>query len=118
MVRSLFGSNRTMSASLPGAIVPFCGNSPNSFADCVDVRSTNLFKEIRPFFTPSENKTLKRSSTNGPPFGILEKSSFPRSFWPLKLKEKCSEPIVCNSLQFSSLHYISLLDNYLNECEL
>ena len=31
------------------------------------------------------NSIVKRSSTEGRPFGIFEKSSFPRSFWPSKL---------------------------------
>jgi hypothetical protein len=40
------GSKMTMSASEPGAIVPFRGKRPKIFAGDVDVSSTNRFREI------------------------------------------------------------------------
>jgi hypothetical protein len=46
------GSNTTMSASDPGAIVPFRGKSPKIFAGEVEVNSTNRFSEIFPVRTP------------------------------------------------------------------
>ena len=42
----------TMSASEPGAMVPFFGNMPKIFAGDVEVNSTNRFIEIRPVLTP------------------------------------------------------------------
>ena len=43
---------------------------------------------------------LMRSSTPGPPLGILEKSSRPSSFCSLKQKGQWSVEITCRSLNF------------------
>ncbi len=42
----------TMSASEPGAMVPFFGNIPKIFAGEVEVSSTKRFIEMRPVRTP------------------------------------------------------------------
>ena len=46
IVCSAFGSQTTMSASLPGAMVPFLGYMPKIRAGAVDVISTNRFRLI------------------------------------------------------------------------
>ena len=46
------GSQSTMSASLPTAIVPFFGNMPMIFAGVVDVTSTQRLRVIRFCTTP------------------------------------------------------------------
>ena len=53
---SRVGSQTTMSASLPIAMLPFLPNRPNSFAGAVDVISTNLLSEILPSTTPSHSR--------------------------------------------------------------
>ena len=47
-----FGSQTTMSASLPGAITPLRGYSPNSRAGVVETSSTKRFKLSRAWLTP------------------------------------------------------------------
>ena len=42
----------TMSASLPTAMVPLLGNSPNSLAGVVERMSTMRFSVMRPVRTP------------------------------------------------------------------
>ena len=49
---SASGSKMTMSASLPGAIVPFRGKSPKSLAGAVEHSSTQRFSAMRPPTTP------------------------------------------------------------------
>ena len=52
MVRSTAGLKTTMSASLPGAMVPLRGNSPNILAGAVATSSTKRLTLIRPALTP------------------------------------------------------------------
>ena len=52
IVSSAFGSQTTMSASLPGAIVPFFGYIPKMRAGAVAVISTNRFSDSLPELTP------------------------------------------------------------------
>ena len=84
----------TISASLPTAISPFLGYIPNIFAAFVEVTSTNLFTLILFSKTPYVYKSANLCSTPGAPFGILLKSSIPKSFCPLKLNEQWSVPTV------------------------
>src|SRR5436309_130789 len=93
-VRSTFGLKMTMSASLPGAIVPFLGKRPNILAGAVATSSTNRFREIRPEFTPPWKIRLNRSSTPGSPFGILEKSPRPISFCQVSLHQHVNRAAV------------------------
>ena len=74
------GSQTTMSASLPTAIVPFFGNIPMSFAGVVAVTSTQRFSVMRFCTTPPSYRSTIRVSTPGAPFGIFEKSPTPSSF--------------------------------------
>ena len=57
------------------------GYRPNIFAGAVATSSTNRFRSMWPVSTPPYS-SVNRSSTDGRPFGIFEKSSFPRSFCP------------------------------------
>ncbi len=51
MVCVACGSNNTMSASLPTAVVPLRGNSPNSFAACHAHAAHDIeLEEIQPIF--------------------------------------------------------------------
>src|SRR6266540_2862937 len=67
------GSQMTMSASLPTAIVPFFGNIPMSFAGVVDVTSTQRLSVMRPCTTPPSYVRYMRVSTPGAPFGDFSK---------------------------------------------
>jgi hypothetical protein len=78
MVSVRLGSNTTMSASLPGAMVPFLGNKPKVFAADVDVNSTKRLSEMRPSTTPVYMRAM-RFSTPGAPFGIFVNESRPSS---------------------------------------
>ncbi len=56
-------------------------------------RSTIRWSEIRPSETPKWWIIRSRSSSPGPPFGILEKSSRPIVFWPSQRKAQWSVEI-------------------------
>jgi hypothetical protein len=77
--RSAFASKITMSASEPGAMVPLRGYRPNILAGAVATSSTKRLRPMWPASTPPYS-SVNRSSTEGSPFGILEKSPLPRSF--------------------------------------
>src|SRR5439155_276736 len=59
------GSQTTMSASLPTAIVPFFGNIPMSFAGVVAVTSTQRFSVMRFCTTRPSYRSTIRVSTPG-----------------------------------------------------
>ena len=84
------GSQTTMSASEPGAIVPLRGYRPKDFAAFVETSSTKRFSESRPSRTPKWCSMCRRFSIPGPPFGIFEKSSLPSVFCPSQLKGQWS----------------------------
>src|SRR5215211_7298622 len=77
MVQFSSGSNSTISASEPTAIVPLRGNRPNNFAGTVEVSCTKRLSEIRFFLTPPSKTSGKRVSTPGAPLGILLKFPTP-----------------------------------------
>ena len=74
------GSKITMSASAPGAIVPFWGYSPNSFATELEVSSTSRLGVRRPVRTPCSQSIVRRCWMTASPFGIFEKSPSPSRF--------------------------------------
>ena len=57
-VRRAEGLKTTMSASEPGASVPFRGCSPNILAGAVAISSTNRIGEIWPAATPPSHSSV------------------------------------------------------------
>lgn len=69
----------TMSASAPGAMVPFFGYMPNMRAGVAQAISIQRRREMCPSTTAWCSRSI-RFSTPGSPLGILEKSPRPSSF--------------------------------------
>src|ERR1700756_2652081 len=87
-------------------MVPFLGYMPNIFAALVELTSTNLFRLILPFLTPSENNNSILFSIAGWPFGILEKSCSP-IFFCSHIKGQWSVATTCTVPWFKPAHKVS-----------
>lgn len=74
-VTFLFGSHSTRSASVPGAMVPLRGYSPNNFAGLAATSRTNAQASMRPLETASLNMMGRRAASPGTPFGMSRKGA-------------------------------------------